>query len=78
MSCLYSRFDEAKTLVFQSENGTDAGKYDCRSEWPMALVVYQHKGRFTGEVEFVNVLEENLSFKLACEMTAELEQELND
>jgi hypothetical protein len=41
------------------------------------LVVYQYEGPPTKAPLFVNVLEENLRFQEACEMTAGVEQGLN-
>lgn len=41
------------------------------------LVIYQYEGPLTRVPLFVNVLEENLSFHEACEMTAGVEQGLN-
>ena len=41
------------------------------------LVVYQYEGPSTKAPLFINVLEENLGFQEACEMTADIEQGLN-
>jgi hypothetical protein len=41
------------------------------------LIVYQYEGPPTKAPLFMNVLEENLGFQEACEMTASVEQGLN-
>jgi hypothetical protein len=41
------------------------------------LVVYQYEGPSTKVPLFMNVLEENLRFQEACEMTAGIEKGLN-